>query len=41
MARVQEGGQRRRGQVADTVTGRPIPPGAHIRIGSISKTFVA
>jgi D-alanyl-D-alanine carboxypeptidase len=41
IARVQQGGQQWRGQVADTVTGRAIPPGAHIRIGSISKTFEA
>jgi D-alanyl-D-alanine carboxypeptidase len=41
IARVQEGTQVWRGQVADTVTGRPIPPDAYIRLGSITKTFEA
>lgn len=40
-ARVQLGGQAWQGQVPDTVTGQAIAPDAHIRIGSISKTFEA
>ncbi len=41
IASARDGGQRWWGQVPDTVTGRPIPPDAHIRLGSITKTFVA
>jgi D-alanyl-D-alanine carboxypeptidase len=41
IARVRQGAQMWRGQVADTVTGRAIPPDAHIRLGSITKTFEA
>ena len=41
IARVRDGAQRWHGQVADTVTGQPIPPDAHIRLGSITKTFEA
>lgn len=41
IARVRLGKQVWSGQVADTVTGRPIPPDSHIRLGSITKTFEA
>lgn len=41
IARVRMGTQAWRGQVADTVTGRAIPPDSHIRLGSITKTFEA
>jgi D-alanyl-D-alanine carboxypeptidase len=37
IARVRDGAQRWHGQVTDTVTGQPIPPDAHIRLGSITK----
>jgi D-alanyl-D-alanine carboxypeptidase len=41
IARVRLGPQAWRGQVADPVTGRAIAPGAHIRLGSITKAFEA
>jgi len=41
IARVQQGTQAWQGQVADTVTGRRVPLDAHIRLGSITKTFEA
>jgi D-alanyl-D-alanine carboxypeptidase len=41
IAGVRLGAQAWRGQVADTVTGRAVPLDAHIRLGSITKTFEA
>lgn len=41
IALARENGQQWQGSTADAVTGRPIPPDAEFRIGSISKTFEA